>query len=62
MGQLEDILAISPSPGWGEREGGVIELKNYGHESRTRLRAEALQRAGKDTVFLGQKKGGNPNI
>jgi hypothetical protein len=26
--------------------------KTDGHESRTRLRAEALQRAGTDTLFL----------
>ena len=36
---------------------GVIKLKYYEYESRTRLRAEALQRAGTDTVFFGRKKG-----
>jgi hypothetical protein len=38
----------STEKGWGEREIGRLgDFEDYGH--KTRLRAEALQRAGTDT-------------
>jgi len=46
MGQLEDILGISPSHWTEEREDGVIEAKNYGRESRTRTRYLVVQNRG----------------